>query len=132
MKLRDHCQHEQRSRLEAKIKTTKQLSRGFGPREPRLARMARTQLEMALRGEPELRFKFDTKRHHRESEEEHALGNRKHLFTALMIGGKQTGGHVTAKSFFFFINTGSGAHAVATTVCATVCVHTLRVAHTFF
>ena len=31
-----------------------------------------TQLELMLRGEPELRFKNSTQRHHRESEEEHA------------------------------------------------------------
>ena len=54
------CQHEQRSRSDSRIKKTTQLSRGSGLREAPLAYMALTQLEMVLRGEPNLRIKFHT------------------------------------------------------------------------
>ena len=81
--------HEQRSKSDSRIKKTSQLPRGSGPREARLAKMALSQLAMALRGEPNLRIKFRTmaspninKRACRETE--------KH--TLMMIGGKQIGG----------------------------------------
>ena len=46
---------------QVKINDTKQLPWGSGPRKGRLACMALTQLEMVLRGEPNIRFKFHTK-----------------------------------------------------------------------
>ena len=68
----------------------------------------------------------------------------KHYLIHLTIGGKQTGGtspggrdqngHGVVKSERFFLSLDSGfrTHVVATTVCATVSAHTLRVARTFF
>ena len=60
----------------------------------------------------------------------------------MMIGGKQIGGQRlggrnkdgsgTTKSGDFFSVSGFRTHIVATTVCATGDVHTLRVARTFF
>ena len=44
-----------------KVIETKQLPRGSGPSEARLAEMALTQLDMVLCGELNLRFKFHTK-----------------------------------------------------------------------
>ena len=54
------CQHKQRRRSDSRIKKMTQLSRGSGLREARLAYMAFAQLEMVLRGEPNLRIKFHT------------------------------------------------------------------------
>ena len=66
------------------------------------------------------------------------LETEKH--SLMMIGGKQNGGQRpggrnydgsgTTKSEDFFVS-GFRTHVVATTVCATGCVHTLRVARTF-
>ena len=60
----------------------------------------------------------------------------------MMIGGKQIGGQRPGgrnkdgserRSLrIFFLVSGLRTHVVATTVCATVSVHTLRVARTFF
>ena len=62
----------------------------------------------------------------------------------MMIGGKQIGGQrlggrnkdgsgtTKSEDFFFFLVSGFRTHVVATTVCATGDVHTLRVARTFF
>ena len=60
----------------------------------------------------------------------------------MMIGGKPIGGQRlgernkdgsgTTKSEDFFFVSGFRTHVVATTVCATGDVHTLRVARTFF
>ena len=47
---------KKRSRSDSRIKKTTHLPRGSGPREARLAYMALSQLEMVLRGEPNLRF----------------------------------------------------------------------------
>ena len=52
--------HDQRSKSDSRIKKTSQLPRGSGPREARLAHMALSQLEMVLRGKPNLRVKFHT------------------------------------------------------------------------
>ena len=52
--------HEQTSRSDSRIKKTSQIPRGSGPREARLAYMALSQLEIVLRGKPNLRFKFQT------------------------------------------------------------------------
>ena len=105
--------------------------------------MALTQLEMVLRGDANLRSK-STQRHHQESEGEHASGNREALTHTSDNGGKQSGGtgpggrdhngHGVVKSegFFPFFDSGFRTHVVATTVCATGGVHTLRVARTFF
>ena len=50
------------TRSEYKINEAKQLPRGSGPREARLAHMALTHLKLVLRGEPNLRFKIPHKR----------------------------------------------------------------------
>ena len=71
-------------------KKPSKLPRGSGPREARLAFLALTQLEMVLRGEPNLSFKIPNngitnnqrKRMPRETEK-HSL---------MMSGGKQIGG----------------------------------------
>ena len=80
--------------------------------------MALSQMEMVLRGKPNLRFKFHT-----------------------MIDGKQIGDNVLVGEIkmeveqrsvrIFFLISGFLTHVVATTVCATGGVHTLRVARTF-
>ena len=54
------CQHEQRCGSDSRIKRTTQLPRGSGPREARLAYMALSQLEIVLRGEPNLIIRFHT------------------------------------------------------------------------
>ena len=91
--------------------------------------MALTQLEMVLRGE-QISELDSTQWHHQKSTEEHASGNR---VGGPRLGGRNQDGHGMTKSedFFFFENSGFRAHVVATTVCATGCVHTLRVARTF-
>ena len=47
-------------------------------------------------------------------------------------GGRNQDGSGTTKSEDFFLVSGFRTHEVATTVCATRGVHTLRVARTFF
>ena len=75
-----HCKHEQRSRSESTDHIKKnQISRWSGPREARMANMALTQLEMALRGEPTLRFKFYTEASSRIRKKVQASGNREEL-----------------------------------------------------
>ena len=82
--------HERRNRSDSRIKKTSQLPRGSGPREARLAYMALSQLEMVLRGKPNLRIKIphngltknQQKRMPRETEKR----------SLMMIGGKQIGG----------------------------------------
>ena len=120
-----------------KIKKTTQLSRGSGLREARLARMALTHLEMVLRGKPNLRLKFHTVASPKINRSA-CLGKPRSIHSWWSVESKLVD-HVLVgeikmdmerRSLRIFLDSGFRTHVVATTVCATGGVHTLRVART--
>ena len=125
---------------DSRIKKTSQLPRGSGPREARLAFLALSQLEMVLRGKPNFRLKFHTIASTKISRSA-CLGKPRsiHWWWSMesqlvdnVLVGENKDGSGTTKSEDFFLVSGFRTHVVATTVCATGDVHTLRVARTFF
>ena len=119
-------------RKDSRIKRTTQLPRGSGPREARLAYMALSQLEIVLRGEPNLIIRFHTmasphqkKSMLRETDKHSLMMTGGKQIGGPRPGGRHQGGSGTTKSADFFSDSRFRTHVVATTVCATGrCIHT--------
>ena len=135
-----HCQHEQRSRSESTDHIEKkQMSRWSGPREAWMGNMALTHLEMVLHGEPTLRCKFYTeassriRRRASLGKKEQVSGNREELTLTsdnwwnAYWWNKSGWGKIKMDLEWWSLrvfNPWFRTHVVATTVCATVGVHT--------
>ena len=131
--------HEQRSRSDSTIKQTSQFPPGSGPREARLVCMALSQLEMALRGKPNLRYKFHTMASSKISRSA-CLGKPRSIHQWWSVESKLVDNVLVGeikmamerRSLMIFFVSGFRTHVAAATVCATGGVLTLRVARTFF